>query len=138
MIIKGQQVRIKLGGKVLACATQCSCHISAQLEEASHKDTNNGLWSEQDVVGLGWDFSADALAYAGDEGGTTIDGKTYEDIPDLVGTKVEVEFVQDGTKALRHGTAIINDYNETWQTKTNGSYSVQGTGSGPLVKGAKA
>lgn len=134
MILKGQKVRVKIGDTVLACATTCSCHISAQLEEASHKDVTSN-WAEQECVGKAWDFSAEALAYVA-ESGTTIAGKTFNEVADLVGTTVDVEFEQDGTKTLRTGKAIINDYSQTWANKQNGTYTVQGTGTGALVKGS--
>lgn len=134
MILKGQKVRVTLGGTVLACATNCSLHISAQLEEASHKDVSDD-WADQEVVGKAWDFSAEALAYVADSG-TTIAGKTFDDVADLVGTVVDVEFTKDGTTTLRKGKAVINDYNQNWTNKQNGTYTVQGTGKGPLTKGS--
>lgn len=132
-IIKGKQVRIELGGATLACAKSCTLHSSARLEKVSHKDTT-GDWDENESVGLAWDFTAEALTYVSGSG-ATIEGKTFDDVQDLLGQKVEIEFVQDGTKTLRKGTAIINDISQTFANEQSGTYTVQGTGSGPLTKG---
>ena len=132
-IIKGKKVRIELGGATLACAKSCTLHSSARLEKVSHKDTT-GDWDENESVGLAWDFTAEALTYVSDSG-ATIEGKTFDDVQDLLGQKVEIEFVQDGTKTLRKGTAIINDISQTFANEQSGTYTVQGTGSGPLTKG---
>lgn len=133
-IIKGKQVRIEIGGTTLACAKSCTLHSSARLEQVSHKD-QTGNWDEQECVGLSWDFTAEALAYVGDSS-STINGKTFDDVQDLLGEKVSIEFVQDGTKTLRKGSAIINDISQTFANEQSGTYTVQGTGSGALTKGA--
>lgn len=133
-IIKGKQVRIEIGGATLACAMSCTLHSSARLEKVSHKD-QTGDWEENESVGLAWDFTAEALAYVGGSG-ATINGKSFDDVQDLIGQKVEIEFVQDGTKTLRKGTAIINDISQNFANEQSGTYTAQGTGSGPLTKGA--
>lgn len=132
-IIKGKNVRINIGGTTLACAKSCTLHSSARLEQVSHKD-QDGMWDEQECVGLAWEFTAEALAYAADSG-STISGKTFNDVQDLLGQKVEIEFEQDGSKVLRKGSAIINDISQTFANEQSGTYTVQGTGSGALSKG---
>lgn len=143
MIIKGQNVRIKIGGKVIACSTSCTCHKAANLEEVTSKDST-GMYAEQDVTGLSWDLSIEALAFVPDESGTD-DAIQFDDALDLVGQTVEVEFDQtDGAKnrntvkTLRHGKAIVNDVSQTWGNKQNGTYSLQAQGTGELFKGAKS
>lgn len=126
-------MRIELGGATLACAKSCTLHSSARLEKVSHKD-QTGDWDENESVGLSWDFTAEALAYVGGSN-ATINGKTFNDVQDLLGTKVTFEFVQDGTTTLRQGTVIINDISQNFANEQTGTYTVQGTGSGALGKG---
>ena len=136
MIIKGQNVRIKVGGAVVACATSCTCHGSAQLEEAGHKDAVED-WTEQETVGKSWDASVDALVYVAGSEGTSYSGKTVQDLWDMLGEKVDIEFTQLGTTTLRHGTAILNDISETHANKQNSTFTAQFTGCGELKNGAK-
>ena len=137
MIIKGQNMRLRIGGKVVACATSCTCHASAQLEETSSKDST-GDWTDQEAVSKSWDFSVDALMQIDAEDTT---GLGFDDMMDLIGQKAEIEFVQtngvknrDEVKVFRKGTAIINDVSQTMANKQNGAYSVQGQGCGALGK----
>jgi predicted secreted protein len=136
-IIKGQNLRIALDGKYVAASTSCSFHISANLEEASHKDLTGG-WSSQECTGKSWDFSADALMLI-DAADTT--GVAALDIAELVGKTVEisVDLTQGAqnrvmNQGLYTGTAIINDFSLTAGNKQNVTYSVQGQGVGELVK----
>lgn len=137
MILKGQNFRVRVGGKVIACATSCTCHASAQLEETSSKDST-GDWTEQEAVSKSWDFSADALMQVD---ATDLTALGFDDVMDLIGEKVEIDFVQTNgdknrneVKVYRKGTAIINDVSQTMANKQNGTYSVQGQGCGPLAK----
>lgn len=137
MIIKGQNMRLRIGGKVVACATSCTCHASAQLEETSSKDST-GDWTDQEAVSKSWDFSVDALMQIDAEDTT---GLGFDDMMDLIGQKAEIEFVQtngvknrDEVKVFRKGTAIINDVSQTMANKQNGTYSVKGQGCGALGK----
>ena len=137
MIIKGQNMRLRIGGKVVACATSCTCHASAQLEETSSKDST-GDWTDQEAVSKSWEFSVDALMQIDAEDTT---GLGFDDMMDLIGQKAEIEFVQtngvknrDEVKVCRKGTAIINDGIQTMANQQNGTYSVQGQGCGALGK----
>lgn len=137
MIIKGQNMRLRIGGKVVACAMSCTCHASAQLEETSSKDST-GDWTDQEAVSKSWEFSVDALMQIDAEDTT---GLGFDDMMDLIGQKAEIEFVQtngvknrDEVKVFRKGTAIINDVSQTMANKQKGTYSVQGQGCGALGK----
>ena len=83
-------MRLRLNGKVVACATSCTCHASAQLEETSSKDST-GDWTDQEAVSKSWDFSVDALMQVDAEDTT---GLGFDDMRDLIGQKAEIEFVQ--------------------------------------------
>ena len=128
-------MRLRIGGKVVACATSCTCHASAQLEETSSKDST-GDWTDQEAVSKSWDFSVDALMQIDAEDTT---GLGFDNMMDLIGQKAEIEFVQtngvknrDEVKVFRKGTAIINDVSQTMANKQNGTYSVQGQCCGVL------
>lgn len=58
--IKGQNLRLFIGGVCVAAAKSCQVHISAATEASSTKDTE-GNWEEVEVTGLNWDVQADAL-----------------------------------------------------------------------------
>lgn len=138
-IIKGQNLRLKIGGKYVAFSTACTVHVSKQLEESSTKDNTND-WTDQEIVGKSWDISCDAL-FSVDDDQTGINGADALDLV-LADEKVEVEFVQtSGDKnrvdgAVKYtGEALINDISINASNKQNTSYSLQAQGCGALVKG---
>lgn len=49
-----------IGGKCVAGATSCTMHIAAQTEDSCTKD-DTGDWARNEVSGLSWDASTDAL-----------------------------------------------------------------------------
>lgn len=80
MTIKGQNLRLFVGDSVVAASTSCTLHTAAQVEDSSTKDSD-GDWTENEVVGLSWDVSVDALVTDGYLLGgvvkcTTASGKT--------------------------------------------------------------
>lgn len=76
--IKGQNLRIffaELGSTpiCIGAATNSVLHVAAQLAEDTCKDVVDD-WLDQEIVGLSWDVSADALVLLDDSGAWTIDG----------------------------------------------------------------
>lgn len=142
MLKKGQNFRVKVDGKIVACATTCTLHLSAQLEESSTKDSTDS-WTEQECVSKSWDGSVEALkAVEADTG-----AEQFTDIESLIGKTVEIEYTDtEGDKnrtdkasgEAHHGNAIVNDLNINAANKQNVTYSMQFTGVGALVKGKKA
>jgi hypothetical protein len=139
-VIKGQNLRITVGGKFIAFATSCTVHVSQNLEESSTKDSTNN-YTEQSPVGISWDMSCDAL-YSVDADTT---GKNGIDALDLVlaQTKVQVTFEQtQGEKnrvpvagaVVYSGYAFVNDISISAASRTNVSYSIQLQGDGELTK----
>ena len=63
MALKGQNLRILLGGKVIAGAKSCTIKVSAQTETASTKDSPDD-WEEFESVAKSWEISAEALVVA--------------------------------------------------------------------------
>lgn len=78
-VIKGQNLRISIGGKFIVFATSCTLHVSAKLEDSSTKDST-GDWDEQEITGMSWDISTDAL-YSVDKDTNGVNG---EDAIDMI------------------------------------------------------
>lgn len=137
--IKGQNLRIMVGGKCIAMATNCTFHISAQMEDSSTKDST-GDWQEQEVTGLSWDASTDSLVTLADNG---TNGELPADIFSLILNKTLVTLTFDQTAGnnnrtgqnatiKRSGTAYVNDVQVTAQNRQNSTLSVKFSGTGPL------
>ena len=140
--IKGQNLRLMVGGKCIAMATNCTFHISAQLEDSSTKDST-GDWQEQEVTGLSWDAQCDALVTLTDNG---TNGELATDLMSLMIAKTLVTLTFDQTAGTnnrtgqdsaikRTGTAYISDIQVTAQNRTNSTFSVQLQGTGALSTG---
>lgn len=137
--IKGQNLRVMVGGKCIAMATSCTFHISAQTESASTKDDANDF-EVNEVVGLSWDASTDSLVTLADNG---TNGELPTDLMSLIINKTLVTLTFDTTSGTNNrtaqnsaikktGSAYVTDYNLTAQNRANSTLSVQFTGSGPL------
>ena len=141
--IKGQNLRLMVGGKCIAMATNCTFHISAQLEDSSTKDST-GDWQEQEVTGLSWDAQCDALVTLTDNG---TNGELATDLMSLMIAKTLVTLTFDQTAGTnnrigqdsaikRTGTAYISDIDITAANRQSSSYKVSFSGTGPITTGA--
>ncbi len=139
-VIKGQNLRILLGGKCVAFATSCTVHVSLNLEESSTKDSTNNF-TEQTPTGISWDMSCDAL-YSVDADATGVNAISALDTV-LAQQKVQVQFEQtQGEKnrvavsggAVYSGYAWVNDISINAANRQNTSYTIQLTGDGQLAK----
>ena len=137
--IKGQNLRVMVGGKCIAMATSCTFHVSAQLEDSSTKDST-GDWQEQEVTGLSWDASTDSLVTLTDNG---TNGELPQDLLSLIINKTLVTVTFDTTAGAnnrvgqnsaikRTGTAYVTDVNITAQNRANSTCSITLTGTGAL------
>ena len=138
-VIKGQNLRITIGGKYVAFATSCTVHVSASLEDSSTKDSSDGIFQEQQLTGLSWDISTDAL-YSVDTDASGINAEGALDAI-LARQKVNIEFTgtvgTNNRQATGHkytGQAWINDISINAANRQNASYSLQAQGTGPLTK----
>ena len=138
--IKGQNLRVMVGGKCIAMSTNSVFHVSATLESSSTKDSV-GDFEEQEVTGLSWDASCDALVTLTDNG---TNGELVTDLISLMINKTLVTLTFDQTGGTnnrtgqnaaikRTGTAYINDVQVTAQNRANSTFTVQFTGTGPLT-----
>lgn len=69
--IKGQNLRVMAGVDTdhlmcIAAATTCTVHVAATVEEDTSKDTEDD-WIVNEVVGLSWDVSAEAIVTDNEE-----------------------------------------------------------------------
>ena len=138
--IKGQNLRILVGGKCVAMATSCTFHVSAQLEDSSTKDSV-GDWQEQEVTGLSWDAQTDSLVTLEDNG---TNGELPQDLLGLIINKTKVTITFDQTAGAnnrvgqnsaikRTGDAYVTDVTITAQNRQNSTFSAKLTGTGPLT-----
>lgn len=138
--IKGQNLRILVGGKCVAMATSCTFHVSAQLEDSSTKDSV-GDWQEQEVTGLSWDAQTDSLVTLEDNG---TNGELPQDLLALIINKTKVTITFDQTAGnnnrvaqnsaiKRTGEAYVNDVTITAQNRQNSTVSAKLVGTGPLT-----
>ena len=138
--IKGQNLRVMVGGKCIAMATSCTFHVSAQLEDSSTKDSV-GDFQEQEVTGLSWDAQTESLVTLTDNGSN---GELPQDLLSLMINKTKVTITFDQTSGTNNrvaqdsaikktGQAYITDVNITAANRQNSTCSVQFTGTGPLA-----
>lgn len=138
--IKGQNLRVMVGGKCIAMATSCTFHIATQLEDSSTKDSE-GDWQEQDVVGLSWDAQTESLVTLDDNGSN---GELPQDLLSLMINKTKVTLTFDQTAGTNNrvgqnsvikktGDAYITDMSVQAANRQNSTLSVQFTGTGPLA-----
>ena len=138
--IKGQNLRILVGGKCVAMATSCTFHVSAQLEDSSTKDSV-GDWQEQEVTGLSWDAQTDSLVTLEDNG---TNGELPQDLFDIIINKTKVTLTFDQTAGTnnrvaqnsvlkRTGEAYLTDATATAQNRQNTTFQAKFTGTGPLT-----
>ena len=138
--IKGQNLRVMVGGKCIAMATSCTFHVSAQLQDSSTKDSV-GDFQEQEVTGLSWDAQTESLVTLVDNGSN---GELPQDLLSLMINKTKVTLTFDQTAGANNrvgqnsaikktGEAYINDVNISAQNRQNSTISVQFSGTGPLA-----
>ena len=138
--IKGQNLRVMVGGKCIAMATSAQFHIGTSLESVSTKDSV-GDFDEQEVTGLNWDASTDSLVTLTDNG---TNGELPTDLMSLIINKTKVTLTFDETAGTnnrtgqnstikRSGDAYLTDYSLTAPNRQNSTLSCKFTGTGPLA-----
>lgn len=135
--IKGENLRIFVGGKVVARAKSCTLHISAQVEDESDKDST-GMFTENAVTGISWDVQAEAVVTLTDTG-----GNTTVDLMGIMTGGTPVTLVFDQTQGTQNrtaknaaikksGNAYLTDLSINAQNRQTSTYTCQFTGTGPL------
>jgi hypothetical protein len=137
--IKGQNLRVLVGGKCIAMATSCTFHVAAQMEDSSTKD-DTGNWQSQEVTGLSWDASTDSLVTLTDNGSN---GELPQDIFTAMIAMTPVTLTFDTTAGTNNrvaqngalkksGQAYISDISITAANRANSTMTVQFQGNGAL------
>ena len=137
--IKGQNLRVMVGGKCIAMATSCTFHVAAQMEDSSTKD-DTGDWQSQEVTGLSWDASTDSLVTLTDNGSN---GELPQDIFTAMIAMTPVTLTFDTTNGTNNrvaqngalkksGQAYISDISITAANRANSTMTVQFQGNGAL------
>ena len=137
--IKGQNLRVMVGGKCIAMAVSCTFHISAAVESSSCKDDVDDF-ERNEVTGLSWDASTDSLVTLTDNG---INGELPTDLMSLIINKTVVTLTFDLTAGTNNrtgqnsaikksGQAYVTDYSLTAPNRANSTLTVQFSGTGPL------
>ena len=137
--IKGQNLRVMVGGKCIAMATSAQFHVSAELQDSSTKDSV-GDFQEQEVTGLSWDAQTESLVTLEDNG---TNGELPQDILSLMINKTKVTLTFDQPNGANNrvgmnsvikktGQAYITDVSISAQNRNNSTCSVQFSGTGAL------
>ena len=137
--IKGQNLRVMVGGKCIAMATSCTFHVSAALSDSSTKDDADDF-ARQEVTGLSWDAQTDSLVTLTDNGSN---GELAVDLLGLIINKTLVTLTFDQTAGVNNrtgqnstikksGQAYLTDFSISAPNRQNSTLTCQFTGSGPL------
>lgn len=137
--IKGQNLRVFVGGKCIAKATSCTFHVSAQLSDSSTKDDADD-WQKQEVVGKSFDVQTNSLVVIDN----TETGEAPVDLLSLIlnATEVTLKFdltagannrVAQGSALARQGQAYLTDFSVNAPNRANSELTCQFTGNGPLT-----
>lgn len=138
--IKGQNLRVMVGGKCIAMATSCQFHVAAQTADSSTKD-DTGDWAVNEIVGLSWDASTDALITLEDNG---TNGELVVDLFTAMIQKTLLTLSFDVTNGTNNrtgtnstikktGSAYISDISVTAANRQNSTVTVQFVGTGALA-----
>lgn len=116
----GSDVRIYIGGKLVAGQQNCTLDLSSSTIDCSTKES--GLYEEFEVAGLGWGISLDGLIPLEDEA---------FDMLEEAFLNTEIVQVHYGRKGkYRKANAIIESlsYNNAMKDKSKYSCSIKGCG----------
>lgn len=142
---KGQFVRLFIGVAAIqlpiASAKQLSLHFSAQLEDATTKDTE-GLFQVQEPVSYSYDISTTALMRSGETITSQVGAQTvadieefYQDAAIIIWEIANMGGANQRTKqsVICSGTAIPTTLTLNGPNRQNADYTAQFAGQGEIV-----
>ena len=148
---KGQFVRLFLSSDnttapaaVIAAAKSLSLHVSLSLEDATTKDTE-GNWQVQEVTGLSYDITSNALVRSGDTITSAVAGKGLNDIQAIFEASAPVKWqianvsgANQRTKGtvICSGSCIISSLSINATNRQAATYDTTLTGYGDYTVGA--
>lgn len=129
-IIKGKDLRIKVGGETVYHATECSFSTTRELESLATKDTTGNIST---VGNYEWSLSTSALvanqAAASSQNDTKILMDAY-----TAGNTVAVEFATETTgDIIITGNCYLSSVNITAPVNGNATFDVTLTGDGDFT-----
>lgn len=141
-IIYGQNLRVMVGSKCIAYATDCTAHIGVNFDDVTSKDST-GSWDEKVPVGKTWDLSVSSLVAYKDSADTT--GVYVADIFDTLAadTLVTVKFTSTSGTLNREeivgktewtGSAYVSDISVKATNRQKATADVKIDGTGALTK----
>lgn len=144
--IKGQNLRVLAGVdlanlKCIAAATTCTVHVAAEVQEDMSKDTEDD-WIINEVAGLSWDVSAEAIVNDADAGAHTADSLVVGAVYKLrfsrtAGASGEQNRDTVDTLLTVTGDAILSDMQQVATNKEFATVRLQFTGHGDLTQYAE-
>ncbi len=148
---KGQFVRLFLGSdntavpaKVIAAAKTLQVHVSVQLEDATTKDTD-GTFQVQEVTGISYDITTNALVRSGDVITSSVQGQDLASIESIHEAELPVKFqianvsgANQRTKGsvLMSGSVIVSSLSINAANRQKAAYDATLTGNGDYVVGS--
>ena len=148
---KGQFVRLFLGSdntvtpaKVIAAAKTLQVHVSVQLEDATTKDSE-GTFQVQEVTGISYDITTNALVRSGDVITSSVQGQDLASIESIHESESPVKFqianvsgANQRTKGsvLMSGSVIVSSLSINAANRQNATYDATLTGYGDYVVGS--
>jgi len=116
----GSDVRIFVGGKLVAGQQNCTLDYSSSTIDCSTKES--GLYEEFEVAGLGWGLSLDGLI--------PLENDAFDMLEDAFLNTEIVEIHYGRTGKYKKGQAIIESlsYNNAMKDKSKYSCSLKGCG----------
>ena len=128
--VKGQNLRIFVGGRAIIAALDCQLQLQLNVTPYSTKD-DEGAWTKNRVVSLQWSVTANAVLTDIDY----VEAIGVSDLADLIGQTVQVqlnttngEMNRESTGQLLAGDAIISDVQYTAQNRQRTTCQVTLTG----------
>lgn len=148
---KGQFVRLFLSSDnttapaaVIAAAKTLSLHVSLSLEDATTKDTV-GNWQVQEVTGLSYDITSNALVRSGDTITSSVAGKGLNDLQTIFEAAAPVKWqianvsgANQRTKqtVICSGSCIVSSLSISAANRQSAAYDATLTGYGDYTVGA--
>ena len=138
-IIEGTLMRLELVDEALIHATSCSLSITLETRETSSKDIS-GNWTDAEGAKLSFSVSAEGL-YSQDD---TIDSNSRADVEqlfDYITARQKIAFKMTTSVAgdiEYSGQVLVTNLEFSHPDAENGTWSIQGTGAGALVKATVA
>ena len=128
--VKGQNLRIFVGSRVIAAALDCSLQVQLNLQQFSTKD-DEGAWTKNRIVSVAWSVTANAVVTDTEE----MDAIGISELADLIGSTVKVQLnTTEGNQnrsissLLLAGDATVTDVQYTAENRRRSTCQVTLTG----------